>query len=107
MLTTCGIPLDIPPALTDLVKVAKAENWQDGPHATTGIRNAIVHASPKKRARILGHGSDARMEAWSLGQWYLELILLRLFDYNGAYSNRLRLPCWQGTEVEPVPWAKC
>ena len=106
MLSTCGIPLGIPSDLDDLLKVAKAENWQDGPHATTEIRNALVHASPKKRARIFGHGHGPRTDAWTLGQWYLELILLRLFDYTGHYSNRLRRGAWQGTEVEPVPWAK-
>lgn len=106
MLSTCGIPLDVPSDLNDLLKVAKAENWQDGPHATTEIRNAIVHASPKKRLRIFGHGHDARTDAWILGQWFLELILLRLFDYSGHYSNRLRRTGAQGTEVEPVPWAE-
>ncbi len=106
MLSTCDIPLDIPPDLSDLVNVAKAENWQDGPRATTEIRNAIVHASPKKRARILAHGPNARTDAWTLGQWYLELVLLHLFGYTGHYSNRLRRSGWRGTEVEPIPWAK-
>lgn len=105
-LSTCGVPLGVPAELGELLRAAKAENWQDGPHATTEIRNAIVHASPQKRARILACGPDVFTEAWMLGQWYLELILLGLFDYHGRYSNRLRLPCWQGTEVEPVPWAK-
>jgi len=106
MLSACDIPLAIPPGLAELSRVAKDEKWQDGPHATTEIRNAIVHASPKKRARILGHGFEVRTDAWTLGQWYLELILLRLFDYNGPYSNRLRRGVGRGAEVEPVPWAK-
>jgi len=106
LLSECGIPLAVPGQLGDLEKIAKAENWQDGPHATTEIRNAIVHASPKRRTRILAHGHDARREAWMLGQWYLELILLRVFDYTGHYSNRLKASgTWRGTEVEPVPWA--
>lgn len=106
LLSSCGIPLEIPPGLSDLATVAKAENWQDGPHATTEIRNALVHASPKKRARIFGHGNGSRTDAWTLGQWYLELILLRLFDYNADYSSRLRRGVLENEAVRAVPWVK-
>lgn len=106
MLSACDIPLEIPTRLDDLLKVAKAENWQDGPRATTEIRNAIVHSSPKKRARILAHGPDARTDTWILGQWYLELVLLKLIGFTGRYSNRLSRGVCRGEEVEPVPWAK-
>ena len=42
-------------------------------------------------------------EAWQLAQWYLELILLRLFAFNGSYSNRTKQGKYIG-QVEPVPW---
>ena len=89
LLSDCGIPLAIAPELNSLRASAKEYNWPDGPSATTEIRNALVHANPDKRARILKKGFNCRYEAWLLGQWYLELILLRLFNYTGRYSNRL------------------
>jgi hypothetical protein len=50
--------------------------------------------------------SGCRWDAWLLGMWYLELVLLRLFDYEGTYSNRLVREGWIGDEVQPVPWAR-
>ncbi len=44
-------------------------------------------------------------EGWLLGQWYLELILLQLFDFNGKYANRTTKLRYVG-HVELVPWAK-
>ena len=105
LLSACDVPLAIPDSLAELRKVAKSLNWRDGSQATTEIRNAIVHASPRKRARILTKGADARTDAWTLGQWYLELVLLYLFGYTGSYSNRLHRGVSRGQEVEPVPWA--
>ena len=43
-------------------------------------------------------------EAWSLALWYLELLLLLLFEYQGQYSNRLKRDVYRGEEVERVPW---
>ncbi len=105
LLSECEIPLSIDDGLEALIAVAKEYNWSDGPSATTEIRNALVHANPDKRARILSRGVDCRRDAWTLGQWYLELVLLRLCGYTGSYSNRLRRGGWKGDEVEPVPWS--
>ena len=38
-----------------------------------------------------------------LALWFLDLILLRLCSYKGAYANRLHLNRWVGT-VEPMPY---
>jgi hypothetical protein len=104
MLSQCGIPRDIPDCLKELGSAAKRDGWRDGPHAMTKIRNALVHADPTKRACVLGAAKEAMIDAWSLGQWYLELALLWLFDYQGAYSNRLRRGGWSTEAIEPVPW---
>jgi len=105
LLSHCGIPLRIPDSLKALGAVAKKCNWPDGASATTEIRNALVHANPKKRGRVLGQGTEVLCDAWCLGQWYLELILLWLFDYGGRYLNRLKRGGWKVEAIERVPWA--
>ncbi len=39
------------------------------------------------------------------GKWYLELVLLRAFQFNGHCARRLKFPGYIG-DVEAVPWAK-
>ena len=46
---------------------------------------------------------EAYRQARELGLWYIELLLLELFEYSGLYSNRLTRK-WTG-DVETVPWA--
>lgn len=104
LLSACGIPLTIPSSLGELTKSAKAFDWDDGAKAITEVRNALVHASPKKRKKVLGGNTGTRVEAWSLGLWYLELVLLRLFDFQGKYSDRLVQDGWIGQNVKTVPW---
>lgn len=105
LLSSCEIPLAIPSSLCELTKSATAHNWADGPHAITEVRNALVHASPKKRKKVLGADTGTRYEAWWLGLWYLELVLLWLFDFRGKYSDRLVRDGGKGQEVRLVPWA--
>lgn len=97
-----GIPIEVPSALTDLLAVAKAETIDNSPSAMTAIRNTITHPTKKNRERYKRHTTGARREAWTLGLWYLELCLLKLFDYSGKYSNRMTQK-WSG-QVEDVPW---
>ncbi len=105
LLSSCGIPPTIPTSMCALTQAAAAYNWKDGPQAITGVRNALVHASPKNRKRVLGADTGVRYEAWWLGLWYLELVLLRLFDFQGKYSDRLVQEGLTGQEVKFVPWA--
>ena len=65
------------------------------------IRNDLVHA--KMRANVC---LDAYLEARDLGQWYVELLLLKLFGYNGKYANRLAYKYEDRWEPEIVPWAR-
>jgi hypothetical protein len=104
MLARCGIPLEIPASCAELTRVAKQQKWQDGPQAFTEVRNALVHATPAKRAKLGGINGGAWHDVWNLGMWYTELTLLRVLGYNGTYGNRLRSGRWAG-QVEPVPWA--
>lgn len=104
LLSSCRIPAEIPSSLQQLAKVAKDLRWQDGPQAITELRNALAHASPKKRKKLLGVGTPTRYEAWSLALWYLELVLLWLFHPQGEYPNHLVRDGCRGREVESVPW---
>jgi hypothetical protein len=103
LLSQCRIPLEVPSNLTKLSSFSKAENYNDGAQILTEIRNFIAHSgNPKKRQKFLRQPESVRIEAYRLGLWYLELILLSLFDYQSCYSNRLRLG--NIGDVEPVPW---
>jgi hypothetical protein len=98
MLTSLGIPLETPASLEKLRRAGP--DW-DGPRAFTEIRNQLVHPVTKK-----GRFKVERLpycEAWTLGQWYLELCLLRLAEFDDVYRDRTRSPGWVG-EVVHVPW---
>jgi len=99
LLDTSSIPLELPVDLAQLTMVGKGANWVDGPQAFVEVRNQIVH--PRKRHKM--KGARAYYEALQLGKWYLELILLRAFGFNGLYAKRLKIPRYVG-DVEAVPW---
>ncbi len=87
--------LPIPPdSCPELARLATEHGWKHGPHALVEMRNEVVHPS-QKCGRL---SSRAYYEAWNLGQWYLELMLLRRFEASGKYGNRLSQK-WVG-EVE-------
>jgi hypothetical protein len=90
----------IPSSLDDLSREASRLGWEDGPHAVTDMRNALVH--PRIRDRLMAPSMAAKIELNELALSYCELALLRLIDFDGEYANRL------GSRmvgvVEPVPW---
>jgi hypothetical protein len=90
-----------PQLLHNLVAMANrnGNKWVDGPHAFTEFRNGIVH--PKRLKRVLNADAGATFEVYSLGRWYLELVLLALYGYQGKYVNRLLIP---HQSPESVPW---
>jgi hypothetical protein len=98
LFSSLGIPIDIPASMPKLNKLAKQFNWIDAPHAITEIRNSLVHPEHKRRGKF----GEAFYPAWDLGQWYLELALLKICDYSGTYGNRL-VQRYVG-EIESVPW---
>jgi len=98
-LTSMDIGTNIPRECAIIRKLARENNWEDAPHAITAIRNGLVHPKDK-------HGtfpSSSYYEAWNIGQHLIELMLLRLFNHNGRYANRISQK-WAG-EVVRVPWA--
>jgi len=103
LLHWAGIPLGIPEEAQQLRNVTCLP-WKDGAEVCTGIRNSVVHTTSPKRRTIRVIPPGGLFQACNLALWYLELVLLRLFDYAGSYGNRLKRGRYAG-DVEPVPWA--
>ena len=87
----------IPQSCRELRKVAQV----DGPEILTKIRNDLVHAEMCTNVSL-----EAYLEARDLGQWYVELLLLKLFGYEGQYANRLAYTYEGIWKPELVPWAR-
>ncbi len=98
LLTAMEIPTAIPSDLSALNGKA-GERWSDGPDAITAVRNQLVHPHETKK---LPEGSY--YEGWNLSLSYIDLVILRLCDYYGEYSNRLTKMHQRG--IERVPWVK-
>jgi hypothetical protein len=98
LLDSLAIPTQIPASLSPLAFLAREKGWSDGPEAFAGIRNKIVHADTMNQTPL-----SIRGQAWKLGQWYLEMVLLRLFGHVGRYANRLSYRHRGQTDL--VPWA--
>ena len=83
----------------ELERLRNANGFAHGPHTLVQIRDDLIHDGMK-------HGilsAEVYRQARELGLWYVEMLLLKLFNYNGSYANRLTQQ-WRG-EVEAVPWA--
>ena len=91
------VPTAIPDYCNSLVEVGKPT----GPESLIALRNALVHAKSRKNV-----GLDAYLEAWELGQWYVELLFLKLFGYDGQYANRLTYSYKGILSPEVVPWGR-
>lgn len=102
LLCEAHVPMGIPAQLASLSTLAQREGWQDGPRALTALRNAIAHPNRRKALGDLFEPSLA--DCWRLGVWYLEMVLLWLFAYDGVYASRLNPNPVPG-HVERVPWA--
>jgi hypothetical protein len=70
-----------------------------------GLRNELVHPQRRERQgqRILASDPAAIEQAWLIGMWLLELVLLREWDYSDTYASRLHLPLRSGLDTK-VPW---
>ncbi|HEX2211449.1 MAG TPA: hypothetical protein VHG93_27435 [Longimicrobium sp.] len=101
LLHTLDIPLPLPSGLVELDKVRRGRNWTDGPAAFVGLRNSMVH--PGDHKIFITAPGRARADAMELGQWYIELALLRLFGYVGEYSSRV---AERNQGVQRVPWER-
>lgn len=97
VLEEAGIDPAMPQSCKELREVAQV----DGPEILSRIRNDLVHAEMRTNVSL-----EAYLEARDLGQWYVELLLLKLFGYEGQYANRLAY-IYEGIwKPELVPWAR-
>jgi hypothetical protein len=76
--------------IPNLLKFAE-EKTINMPKAITEVRNRLTHLKQKEKV----HPKNIREEVWRLSLWYLELVILNLFNYRGVYKNRLRCS-WEG-----------
>ncbi|NJN72583.1 MAG: hypothetical protein HC799_07090 [Limnothrix sp. RL_2_0] len=108
-----NIPTDMPPIdnmtmLQSLQKLSAANNYSDSPECITQIRNRITHpkrknkSEKKNKTSLLKYSFAERIETWDLCLWYLEMCLLKLFDYQGIYRNRLRFT--GSSDFDFLPW---
>jgi hypothetical protein len=100
LLNWIGVSPAVPASLAALHREAARRGWADGPHATTQMRNSLVH--PPRRQRLASAPVHARIDLRELVLWYAELALLRLIDFRGQYANRLGAK--MTGIVEDVPW---
>ena len=91
----------VPDSFDALLVLAKKHGWAHGPHALVELRNSLVHAD----SELDQISVNAYYEAKQLGLWYLELLLLHSFGYEGEYANRLK-PVQMAGDTELVPWAR-
>jgi len=104
LLKWAGIPTAIPqslPALEAWRKKSSQPDWE-GPEVLFNVRNGMVHP-PKRLSDPEWPDGEELFEAWQLGTWYLELVLLRILGYEGEYWSRVRLGR-SAFDLEPVPW---
>lgn len=100
LLTTLQIPVAIPASLQDMSSAAGKLKWEDGPHAFSEIRNALVHPDSKNRQDRF----KCIVDGWALGLWYVETAILAVCGYDGSYGSRLTRRTYG--EVSPVPWSE-
>lgn len=91
------LPTSIPKGLAGIP--SEKRSFDDLPDAITSVRNELIHSDKKLKFNI----NSIIPSIWNVAQWYIEICILRLSNYHGVYSNRLRAK-WRG-EVEQVPWA--
>ena len=104
LLQRCDIPIKIPAQLVNLTVFARQKRWADGPMCLVYIRNTLIHSRNKNYQFPANIPDQVKQEIWTLGLWYLELVLLRIFKYTGKYSNRLNQPSRRQPSCEEVPW---
>ncbi len=92
-----GDSIPVPSSCQELLGLGK---WQSAPHALVDLRNDLVH--PEET--LTGVSDLVYHEAWNLGQWYIEMMLLNLLGYQGSYRNRLGSWRQGASPIPEVPW---
>lgn len=104
LLESLGIGTGFPPYLPDLARLAARRGLATGPEAIVRVRNALVHPSKGKRDWLRGVDPTELFDVKELTLEYLELTLLALLGYGGAYQKRMR-GVYKAEAMASVPWA--
>ena len=102
-LALSGISTDIPAHLLYLTRLACRRHWTSGVQALVEIRNDLIHGNRKTVTSRNSGDMLATAELHDLSQWYVEMLLLRMFNYKGDYSSRLAR--FDQSHVQSVPWS--
>ncbi|BAQ64158.1 hypothetical protein [Geminocystis sp. NIES-3709] len=106
LLNHYNLPLKIPVNLTNLKKIENDQDnrFNDSPAIFVFVRKSIVHDTlenlEKMEETIINSQVDKEdviSEVYILGQWYLEIILLKIFDYQGNYVDRTKQDIWKNS----------
>lgn len=103
LLQSADIPTAVPDHMSHAAELCDNDAY-DGPGIVTLVRNALVHATERKRAKLDSLDGLTWWECSQLAIQYVELVLLSLCGYDGVYAQR-GYRGWQGEEEAPVPWA--
>lgn len=100
------IPSNIPASYSDLVLFSHDFPPADAPEVLRRLRNSIVHPatgnlSIAHRVKTL---PSMMWQAWFLGLWQLELLILRYLDYDGKFESRIGENRRRGQSIR-VPWS--
>lgn len=105
LISQLNIPSNIPLSFSELQNFKDTtENVFDAPDAIVYIRNSIVHSQAEKRKKLSSIDYLAKYQALQIYLWYIELTLLRILDYKGAYFNRCSDKSDVSSSEESVPW---
>ena len=90
-----GVSLDIPDEMPNLRRLykrnpAKIKGIKPGPSILSDVRNAHEHPEIQLHGTEEDHHTKALFEAWHLGQWYTEAVVLGRCSYSGRRTNCLR-----------------
>ena len=94
-----GVPQGIPASFGDLDGFCRNNGMASGPETLVRLRNYLAHGNVKARqvsSRVFSEGRQ-------LCQWYVEMMLLFLFGYNGRYHSRIS--GLNESSICNVPWA--
>lgn len=99
------IPTNLPAIKKTSYSWSSELTGRDGPELLTSLRNAFTHPSKDKRGELKAFDGLGKFWTWQLSQHYVELLILRLAEYDGPYDCRFgrQRPM---TVWDILPWSK-
>lgn len=106
LLSLHNIQAAIPNKSASITSYAKAFNLKDLIDVLVDVRNALVHAEPKKAARLFARnqGNEERGDLWYQVGGILQQAFLASLGYRGVMLRRDVDAEYAVGAVKPVPW---